>query len=173
MLLCNTYRVFHNNRPKIMAQCFISKSRVLVYIHFSGSVTFANSAIGGTHRLDLTRQVLGDQLVPHGNPSIQNFRATKNGIQLLKTEQGPAHSSPQVQCRTEQQTVWDIQYVESQTQECETIPVPQCSTFYGSQCKPVKRQECSAVQECKTKYQKQCSTQYKYVSHDHDKHNFI
>ena len=142
-----------------------------MYIHFSGSVTFANSAIGGTHRLDLTRQVLGDQLVPHGNPSIQNFRATKNGIQLLKTEQRPAHSSPQVQCRTEQQTVWDIQYVESGTQECETTRVPHCSTLYRSRCKPVTRQECSAVQECKTQYQQQCSTQYKCVSHIRPDHS--
>jgi len=81
----------------------------------------------------------------------------------LQSLQPPAHSSSSVQCRTEQQTIWDTQYVESETQECETIRVPKCSTQYRSQCKPVQRQECNTVYEndCKTQYQQQCSTQYK------------
>ena len=72
------------------------------------------------------------------------------------------------ECRTEQQTIWDTEYVESETQECETIRVPKCSTQYRSQCKPVQRQECNTVyeNECQTQYQQQCSTQYKYETQD-------
>ena len=75
----------------------------------------------------------------------------------------PTHTTSSVACRTEQQVIWDTEYVESETQECDTISVPRCSTKYSSQCKPVKRQECSTVyeKECQTQYQQKCSTQYK------------
>jgi len=81
----------------------------------------------------------------------------------LPSLQPPTHSSS-VQCRTEQQTIWDTEYVETETQECETIQQKKCSTLYRNQCKPVKRQQCNTVyeNECTTQYQQQCSTQYKY-----------
>merc|ERR1712110_557439 len=80
----------------------------------------------------------------------------------LPSLQPPTHSSS-VQCRTEQQTIWDTEYVETETQECETIQQKKCSTLYRSQCKPVNRQQCNTVyeNECTTQYQQQCSTQYK------------
>ena len=118
------------------------------------------SAIAANHQA-MTGNSLGDKLFPNGDPNLKNFRATKLGFKLV-TEQGPAQSSS-VQCRTEQQTIWDTEYVETETKECETIRVPKCSTLYRSKCKPVKRQQCSTVYEnkCKTQYQQQCSTQYK------------
>merc|ERR1711971_1464393 len=81
----------------------------------------------------------------------------------LQSLQPPAHSSSSVQCRTEQQTIWDTQYVESETQECETIRVPKCSTQYRSQCKPVQRQECNTQYKDELEYytETECNTDYK------------
>merc|ERR1712137_737958 len=78
----------------------------------------------------------------------------------LPSLQPPTHSSS-VQCRTEQQTIWDTEYVETETQECETIQQKKCSTLYRNQCKPVKRQQCNTVYENECTTQQQCSTQYK------------
>ena len=125
------------------------------------------SAIAANHQA-MTGNSLGDKLFPNGDPNLKNFRATKLGFKLV-TEQGPAQSSS-VQCRTEQQTIWDTEYVETETQECETIQQKKCSTLYRNQCKPVKRQQCNTVyeNECTTQYQQQCSTQYKYETQNND-----
>merc|ERR1719278_237700 len=65
------------------------------------------------------------------------------GNSFQGSNSGPAHSQSQsVQCRTENQVVWDTKYVETETQNCITVNVPKCSTQYRSQCSPVTKQEC-------------------------------
>merc|ERR1712183_375225 len=75
----------------------------------------------------------------------------------------PQSQSQSVQCRTENQVVWDTKYVETETQNCITVTVPKCSTQYRSQCSPVTKQECQTVyrDQCQTQYEQKCSTQYR------------
>merc|ERR1712119_116296 len=75
----------------------------------------------------------------------------------------PAQSSPQVSCRTEYAEVWDTEYVETETQACQTVQVKQCNTAYKKQCVPKQRQECQTVYKpvCKTEYQQVCSQKYR------------
>jgi len=80
------------------------------------------------------------------------------------SQSAPAHSQSQsVQCRTENQVVWDTKYVETETQNCITVTVPKCSTQYRNQCSPVTKQECQTVyrDQCNTQYEQKCSTQYR------------
>merc|ERR1711997_1003706 len=74
----------------------------------------------------------------------------------------PAQSQS-VQCRTENQVVWDTKYVETETQNCITVSVPQCSTQWRSQCSPVTKQECQTVlrDQCNTEYEQKCITEYR------------
>merc|ERR1712137_1534232 len=80
----------------------------------------------------------------------------------LPSLQPPTHSSS-VQCRTEQQTIWDTEYVETETQECETIQQKKCSTLYRNQCKPVNKQQCSTQYKDELEYytETECNTDYK------------
>merc|ERR1712123_92417 len=75
----------------------------------------------------------------------------------------PAQSSPQVSCRTEYAEVWDTEYVETETQACQTVQAKQCNTAYKKQCVPKQRQECQTVYKsvCKTEYQQVCSQKYR------------
>ena len=91
----------------------------------------------------------------------------------------PANTNPAVQentavnCWTEQATVWDTQYVETETQECQTVQMTQCNTLYQQQCVPTQRQECRMVTEqscskvpyedCKNVPQQQCNQVHKKV----------
>jgi len=70
----------------------------------------------------------------------------------------PSVSAPQrqsgssVECRTEYQEVWDTQYTETETEECQTLQ--------QRQCYPVQREECRDVlkQACETLYRPKCIT---------------
>jgi len=75
----------------------------------------------------------------------------------------PSQAQTSVHCRTENQVVWDTKYIETETQNCITVQVPQCKTAYKNQCVPTTRQECQTVykQQCTTQYEQQCSTKYK------------
>merc|ERR1719419_1873449 len=61
--------------------------------------------------------------------------------------QSQANAATSTNCWAEQSTEWDIQYVETETQECSTVQSTQCSTQYREQCSPVQRQECRTVEE--------------------------
>merc|ERR1711902_301335 len=50
----------------------------------------------------------------------------------------PVQNSPQVACRTEYAEVWDTEYVETETQDCQTVQVNQCNTAYKKQCVPIQ-----------------------------------
>merc|ERR1711892_1064053 len=72
---------------------------------------------------------------------------------------GPPVRAPQVSqpsrgvvCRTEYAEIWDTQYVESETQECQTMS--------RKQCYPRQRQACETVvkQACQTLYRPKCVT---------------
>merc|ERR1719336_1009575 len=67
-----------------------------------------------------------------------------------------------VKCRTENQVVWDTKYVETETQNCVTVNVPQCKTAYRRQCVPTTRQQCQTVykHECSTDYKEDCEYQW-------------
>merc|ERR1712121_158617 len=62
-----------------------------------------------------------------------------------------------VHCRTENATIWDTEYTETETQVCTTEYEKVCRTETQRLCKPTTRQECHTV------YEKQCRTEYKNV----------
>merc|ERR1711973_904206 len=71
--------------------------------------------------------------------------------------------APSVSCRTEYTTIWDTEYIETETEECNTIYVNSCSTQYRKQCANVPRQECQTVQDrqCSTVYNEVCVDKYR------------
>merc|ERR1712168_102853 len=85
------------------------------------------------------------------------------GVSQLVKAPAPVQSSPQVSCRTEYIEVWNTKYVETETQECQTVQIKQCSTEYQKKCVPKQRQECNTVYKavCNTKYEQVCSQKYR------------
>ena len=85
----------------------------------------------------------------------------------------PSNPTTQVSCWTEQATVWDTQYVETESQECQTVQMMQCNTLYQEQCVPTMKQECRMVpdqectkvpyQDCQPVAQEQCNQVHKKV----------
>merc|ERR1719340_614690 len=52
------------------------------------------------------------------------------GVSQPARQPAPVQSSPHVSCRTEYAEVWDTEYVETETQEGQTVQVKQCNTEY-------------------------------------------
>ena len=52
--------------------------------------------------------------------------------------QGQSYLS--VDCKTEYITVWETEYEERETQECDTKRVPECKEVFKKQCKPSVRE---------------------------------
>jgi hypothetical protein len=69
-------------------------------------------------------------------------------------------SGSSIRCRTEQATIWDTTYVETQENICNTVYVNQCQTLYERQCRPTTREVCQTTNE------QQCSTSYREECHD-------
>merc|ERR1712080_584336 len=69
-------------------------------------------------------------------------------------------SGSSIRCRTEQTTIWDTEYVETQENVCNTEYVEQCQTLYQQKCRPTTREVCQTVNE------QQCTTDYKEECHD-------
>ena len=69
-------------------------------------------------------------------------------------------------CRTEYTTIWDTEYVETETQECNTIYVNECNTLTREQCRNVPRKECRNVpkKECRTEYRDVCEDRFRTVN---------
>merc|ERR1712013_637858 len=72
----------------------------------------------------LVRQIIEDKMwllvfsllcVAQGAPQYGG------GVSQPARQPAPAQSSPQVSCRTEYAEVWDTEYVETETQECQTV----------------------------------------------------
>merc|ERR1711909_125400 len=70
--------------------------------------------------------------VVHGAPQYGG------GVSRPVKAPAPVQSSPL--CRTEYAVVLDTEYVETETQECQTVQVKQCSTEYQKKCVPKQRQ---------------------------------
>merc|ERR1712080_69986 len=70
------------------------------------------------------------------------------------------NSGSSIRCRTEQTTIWDTEYVETQENVCNTEYVEQCQTLYQQKCRPTTREVCQTVNE------QQCTTDYKEECHD-------
>merc|ERR1712013_616188 len=70
----------------------------------------------------------------------------------------PAQSSPQVSCRTEYAEVWDTEYVETETQECQTV----YKTVYEEVRSQQYRDETEyyTETECSTDYKQDCEYQW-------------
>merc|ERR1712061_163224 len=69
-------------------------------------------------------------------------------------------SGSTIRCRTEQTTIWDTNYVETQENVCNTEYVRQCHTLHRQKCYPTTREVCQTVNE------QQCTTNYKEECHD-------
>merc|ERR1711942_19949 len=85
------------------------------------------------------------------------------GVSQPARQPAPAQSSPQSSCRTEYAVVWDTEYVETETQECQTVQVKQCNTVYKSVCNTKYEEVCSQKYRDETEYytETECSTDYK------------
>merc|ERR1712061_780778 len=72
-------------------------------------------------------------------------------------------SGSSVRCRTEQTTIWDTNYVETQENVCTTIYVNQCQTLYQEKCRPTTRQVCQTIneQKCTTDYKEECHNEFR------------
>merc|ERR1712013_897346 len=99
----------------------------------------------------LVRQIIEDKMwllvfsllcVAQGAPQYGG------GVSQPARQPAPAQSSPQVSCRTEYAEVWDTEYVETETQECQTVQVKQCNTEYYTET------------ECSTDYKQDCEYQW-------------
>merc|ERR1712080_575007 len=69
-------------------------------------------------------------------------------------------SGSSIRCRTEQITIWDTNYVETQENVCNTEYVQQCQTLYQQKCRPTTREVCQTISE------EQCTTDYREECHD-------
>merc|ERR1712061_462 len=72
-------------------------------------------------------------------------------------------SGSSIRCRTEQTTIWDTNYVETQENVCTTIYVNQCQTLYQEKCRPTTRQVCQTIneQKCTTDYKEECHNEFR------------
>lgn len=77
----------------------------------------------------------------------------------------PPQYGERVQCRQVYNTVWDTEYVETETKECTTVYDNACQTLVREECNPFEREACQTVQErqCNVEYREQCSTKEKIV----------
>ena len=62
------------------------------------------------------------------------------GLGLAAGAPAERPSYPSVKCRTEYTTVWETEYEERETQECDTKWVPECKMVSEKQCKPTSRE---------------------------------
>merc|ERR1712107_202336 len=88
----------------------------------------------------------------HSSPTVWKHRRWRRSE---SAPEGPC-SEPSVSCRTEYTTLWDTEYIETETEECNTVYVNSCN-LYKKRCSNVPKQECRTVQD------KQCSTVYNEV----------
>merc|ERR1712244_31285 len=74
-----------------------------------------------------------------------------------------------VECRTEYTTVWDTQYQEKETQQCETVYEKSCNTVYKSVCVDQDKTEDEPYTEpeCSTEYREDC--EYQWEGHGNNK----
>merc|ERR1711890_192679 len=72
-------------------------------------------------------------------------------------------SGSSIRCRTEQITIWDTNYVETQENVCNTEYVQQCQTLYQQKCRPTTREVCQTISEeqCTTDYRKECHDEFR------------
>merc|ERR1712107_441624 len=89
----------------------------------------------------------------HSSPTVWKHRRRRRSESAPR---GPLLQNP-VSCRTEYTTLWDTEYIETETEECNTVYVNSCNTLYKKRCFNVHKQECRTVQD------KQCSTVYNEV----------
>merc|ERR1712179_789587 len=75
----------------------------------------------------------------------------------------PQRAPASVRCRTEQATIWDTTYVETQENICTTVYVNQCQTLYERLCRPTTREVCETTneQQCTTNYKEECHEQFR------------
>merc|ERR1712013_734466 len=109
----------------------------------------------------LVRQIIEDKMwllvfsllcVAQGAPQYGG------GVSQPARQPAPAQSSPQVSCRTEHAEVWDTEYVETETQECQTV----YKTEYEEVCSQQYRDETEyyTETECSTDYKQDCEYQW-------------
>merc|ERR1712186_56808 len=73
-----------------------------------------------------------------------------------------------IRCRTEQTTIWDTNYVETQENVCNTEYVRQCQTLHRQKCYPTTREVCQTVneQQCTTSYKEDCQYHWEGAGND-------